>query len=177
MEQIRRNSLKTVINMTIFYQKMKTSMGDIHIAADENNLLTVTYGIANWERIGKGLGKIQKRGNEITKKTIVQLHEYLAKERTRFDLPITFVGTDFQIQSWQALLTIPYGETRSYSEQATIIGKPKAVRAVGGANGRNPIGIIVPCHRVIGKSGKLSGYAGGVEIKEFLLHLEGGLKE
>ncbi len=163
--------------MTISYQKMKTSMGDIHIAADDSNLLAVTYANNNWQRIKTGLGEVRNKRNAITKETAKQLQEYFAKERTEFDLPITFSGTEFQKQTWQALLTIPYGETRSYSEQAALIGRPKAVRAVGGTNGLNPIGIIVPCHRVIGKSGKLTGYAGGIKIKEFLLRLEGSLKE
>lgn len=163
--------------MTIFYQKMKTAMGDIHIAADETNLLAVTYASSNWQRIKNGLGEVRSKENAITKETAKQLKEYFAKERTEFDLPITLSGTEFQKQTWQALLTIPYGKTCSYSEQAARIGRPKAVRAVGGTNGLNPIGIIVPCHRVIGKSGKLTGYAGGIKVKEFLLRLEGSLKE
>jgi len=163
--------------MTIYYQKLQTDLGAIHIAADADNLLAVTYARGNWERIKKGLGQVENKTNGITRKTVIQLREYLEKKRTTFDLPITFTGTVFQIQTWQALLTIPYGETRSYSEQAELIGRPKAVRAVGGTNGLNPIGIIVPCHRVIGKSGKLTGYAGGLKVKEFLLHLEGSFKE
>lgn len=164
-------------DMTIFYQKMKTAMGDIHIAADESNLLAVTYASSKWQKIQKGLGEIQNSENAITKETVKQLHEYFANKRTEFDLPISFSGTEFQKQTWQALLTIPFGKTCSYSEQAALIGKPKAVRAVGGANGLNPISIIVPCHRVIGKSGKLIGYGGGIKVKEFLLRLEGSLKE
>jgi len=163
--------------MTLFHQKMTTTMGDIHIAADNNNLLAVTFSLDNWERIKSGLNNIQYKNNAITQKTVDQLGEYFAKNRTRFELPLRFSGTKFQQQAWQALLTIPYGQTRSYSEQAEAINRPKAVRAIGTANSLNPIGIIVPCHRVIGKSGNLSGYAGGVEIKEFLLRLEGSLKE
>ena len=88
---------------------------------------------------------------------------------TEFDLPIRLTGTAFRIQCWQALLTIPYGETISYGEQARRIGKPKAVRAVGGANHHNPISIVVPCHRVIGADGTLTGYGGGVDKKAWLL--------
>ena len=102
----------------------------------------------------------------------MQLQEYFAGKRTEFDLPLSFSGTEFQQQTWRALLTIPYGETRSYSEQAHLIGNPRAVRAVGRTNGLNPIGIVVPCHRVIGKSGELTGYAGGLDKKRFLLDLE-----
>ena len=101
-----------------------------------------------------------------------QLTEYENGKRTVFVLPLHLIGTDFQKQVWNALLEIPYGETRSYQEIAIRIGKPKALRAVGGACNRNPIGIIVPCHRVIGKNGSLTGYAGGLSYKELLLKHE-----
>ncbi len=152
---------------------LETAAGQVHIAASTENLLVVTFGKKNWERIRKNYPDMQYRKNLIITKTERQLQEYFAKKRTSFTLPIAFSGTEFQIKTWQALLTIPYGETRSYSDQAQLIGNPKAVRAVGRSNGLNPIGIIVPCHRVIGKSGKLTGYAGGLEAKEFLLRLEG----
>lgn len=101
-----------------------------------------------------------------------QLGEYFAGKRKRFDLPLAPRGTAFQHTVWNALLEIPYGETRSYGEIATRIGNPSASRAVGAANGRNPIAIVVPCHRVIGASGSLTGYAGGIAIKRVLLELE-----
>jgi methylated-DNA-[protein]-cysteine S-methyltransferase len=101
-----------------------------------------------------------------------QLDEYFAGERTEFDVPLNPSGTSFQQRVWQALRTIPYGEVRSYGEIAEQIGKPGAARAVGLANGRNPISIIVPCHRVIGASGALTGYGGGLERKQALLDLE-----
>lgn len=105
--------------------------------------------------------------------TARQLNDYFAGRRTVFDVPLTFDGTDFQKAVWQALLTIPYGETRSYGDIARQIGRPQAVRAVGAANGRNPISIIAPCHRVIGASGDLTGFAGGMQAKETLLTIEG----
>lgn len=108
--------------------------------------------------------------------TITQCREYFTGERLSFDIPLDARGTEFQQSVWQALCQIPYGETCSYQTLARSIGKPDAVRAVGTANGKNPISIIVPCHRVIGKNGKLTGYAGGVEQKEKLLRLEGALK-
>ncbi len=103
---------------------------------------------------------------------IQQLKEYFAGDRTDFDLPIAFAGTDFQHTVWTALRDIPYGETVSYGELAERIGKPTASRAVGLANGKNPIGIIVPCHRVVGSKGDLTGYGGGIERKRFLLDFE-----
>jgi methylated-DNA-[protein]-cysteine S-methyltransferase len=102
-----------------------------------------------------------------------QLREYFAGARTHFDLELEFAGTDFQKNVWRALLDIPYGQTRSYAQIAAQIGRPKAVRAVGAANGRNPLSIVAPCHRVVGKSGELTGYAGGLPAKQLLLALEG----
>ncbi len=104
-----------------------------------------------------------------------ELEEYFSGSRQTFDVPLDFEGTDFQEQAWNALIAIPYGETRSYQDQANTINKPKAVRAVAGANHRNKISILIPCHRVIGKNGSLTGYGGELWRKEFLLKLEGAL--
>ncbi len=101
-----------------------------------------------------------------------QLADYFAGTLRRFSVPLDFRGTDFQKSVWAALLTIPFGETRSYSQIACAIGRPRAVRAVGAANGRNPISIIAPCHRVVGADGSLTGFAGGLEAKRTLLELE-----
>jgi methylated-DNA-[protein]-cysteine S-methyltransferase len=101
-----------------------------------------------------------------------QLRAYFAGRLWQFDVPLDPQGTDFQLRVWRALLGIPYGETRSYAKVATAIGAPKAVRAVGAANGANPIAIIVPCHRVIGSGGQLTGYGGGLPLKRMLLELE-----
>lgn len=108
----------------------------------------------------------------VHRQAIAQLREYLAGERRSFDLPLNPVGTEFQRQCWAALQRIPYGQTVSYQDIANAIGNPKAVRAVGAANGANPISIVIPCHRVIGKSGKLVGFGGGLPLKEKLLALE-----
>lgn len=108
----------------------------------------------------------------ILKRAISQLEQYFNGKRAEFDLPIKLNGTDFQQKVWTALMTIPYGETCSYKEIANRIDKPKAARAVGGANNKNPIMIIVPCHRVIGASGSMVGFGAGIEVKEYLLNLE-----
>lgn len=115
----------------------------------------------------------QERETPGIAKAAQQLDEYFRGERTRFDLPIDPQGTEFQRACWKALVAIPYGETRSYSDQARSVGNPRACRAVGSANNKNPIPFIIPCHRVVGADGKLVGYAGGIDIKEFLLRLEG----
>ncbi len=101
-----------------------------------------------------------------------QLAAYFARKLRAFDIPLAPVGTEFQRAAWTALRRIPYGETRTYAEQAAAIGRPRAVRAIGAANGKNPLSIIVPCHRVIGSDGTLTGFAGGLEAKRFLLALE-----
>ncbi len=104
---------------------------------------------------------------------IRQLLEYLEGKRTKFDLPLDLRGTPFQLSVWSALLEIPYGETRSYLQIANAIGRPRAARAVGAANGANPVGIVVPCHRVIAADGSLHGYGGGLDLKARLLAMEG----
>lgn len=110
--------------------------------------------------------------NDVTRLARQQLTDYFEGQRQAFDLPLAPAGTEFQQACWQALAQIPYGETRYYGEQAQLIQRPSAVRAVGAANGANPISIVVPCHRVIGKSGQLTGYAGGLNRKAWLLALE-----
>ena len=109
----------------------------------------------------------------ILRETQTQLGEYFAAKRTRFDLPLDFHGTEFQKSVWHALLQIPYGETRTYGQLARQLGNPNAMRAVGAANGKNPISIVAPCHRVIGADGSLTGFAGGLAAKAYLLRLEG----
>lgn len=110
--------------------------------------------------------------SEVLQEARRQLEQYFAGKRKHFELPLSLSGTDFQLAVWAALQNIPYGETRSYQQIAAEVGNEKAVRAVGGANNKNRLAIIIPCHRVIGKNGKLVGYAGGMDFKEFLLALE-----
>jgi methylated-DNA-[protein]-cysteine S-methyltransferase len=101
-----------------------------------------------------------------------QLREYFAGDRTSFDLPLDLQGTEFQVDAWNALARIPFGSTVSYAQQAASIGRPKATRAIGSANGRNPIVIVLPCHRVVGADGSLTGFGGGLHVKSWLLDLE-----
>ncbi|MDO5678411.1 MAG: methylated-DNA--[protein]-cysteine S-methyltransferase [Propionibacteriaceae bacterium] len=122
-----------------------------------------------------GVEALGERVDDALPEATRQLAEYFAGERTEFDLALNPAGTEFQRQVWAALSEIPYGETRTYGQLAAELGRPSASRAVGMANGRNPISIVVPCHRVVGSSGKMTGYAGGVARKEFLLALERGL--
>lgn len=119
-------------------------------------------------------GRAEQKSTELLSRAETQLSEYFSGQRREFDLPLAPRGTDFQRRVWNALLTIPYGETRSYGEIAALAGSPKAFRAVGSANHNNPISIFIPCHRVIGADGSLTGYGGGMEVKAALLALERG---
>ena len=103
---------------------------------------------------------------------ITQLEEYFTGSRHNFELPLDLQGTEFQVAAWNALADIPYGHTASYGQQAASIGRPKAVRAIGGANGRNPVAIVLPCHRIVGADGSLTGFGGGIEVKKWLLDHE-----
>jgi methylated-DNA-[protein]-cysteine S-methyltransferase len=151
---------------------MASPLGSLTLVASERGLAAIL-----WENDRPGrvpLGDCIDDVNHATlRETRRQLCEYFAGERRVFSLPLDFSGTAFQQRVWQALLTIPYGETRSYGQIARQIGQPSAVRAVGAANGRNPISIVAPCHRVIGTGGQLTGFAGGLAAKAQLLSLEG----
>ncbi len=121
---------------------------------------------------GPGLEALGSRARSGFETVVEQLHEYFNGRRTQFTLPIAVIGTAFQRRIWDLLRAIPYGETRTYAQLADAIGNRAAIRAVGLANGRNPISIVVPCHRVVGSDGSLTGYAGGLDRKRFLLDLE-----
>ena len=149
--------------------EMASPVGRLRIGGDEKNLLSISFqgrfdpsGVAESRASAKGLFK----------EAIAQLDAYFSGELRRFDLPLAPEGTAFQREVWSALTAIPYGETVSYGELARRLGRPAATRAVGAANGRNPIPIVIPCHRVIGADGSLTGFGGGLAIKRKLLALE-----
>jgi methylated-DNA-[protein]-cysteine S-methyltransferase len=157
--------------MTDKFKTIPSPVGALTLVASDTGLIAIL-----WENDRPGrvrLGALEEAPDHpVLVEAERQLGAYFAGERTRFDLPLDFRGTDFQKSVWAALLTIPFGETRSYGEIARQIGRPSASRAVGAANGRNPISIVVPCHRVIGTNGALTGFAGGLEAKELLLGIE-----
>lgn len=159
--------------MTYTCTTMPSPVGELKLVANGSRLAAILWENDKPNRVRLG-PMTQAPGNPILVRAVKQLQEYFAGTRNQFDLELHFVGTDFQKQVWQALLTIPFGETRSYRQIAEQIGNPSAVRAVGAANGKNPISIVAPCHRVIGASGKLTGFAGGLGAKQLLLTLEGG---
>ena len=158
------------MNKAFIYKQ--TPVGDIAIGESEG---FITYLLFSTEiKMNENIkSNYIVEETPLIKKTKHQLDEYFAGERKDFELPLNPAGTEFQMKVWEALREIPYGETRSYQQIGVQIGCPKASRAVGQANNRNPISVIIPCHRVIGVKGKLTGYGGGIDIKEILLALEG----
>ncbi|MFD1437931.1 methylated-DNA--[protein]-cysteine S-methyltransferase [Acinetobacter sp. ANC 4282] len=157
--------------MKLAFMEMASPVGTLKLVAHETALVAVLWENENPKRV-RLAELIEQTHHPILLETQKQLTEYFAGKRQQFDLPLDFEGTEFQQKVWQALLTIPFGETRSYRDVAEQIGNVKAVRAVGAANGKNPISIIAPCHRVVGTNGKLVGFAGGLDNKDILLRLE-----
>jgi methylated-DNA-[protein]-cysteine S-methyltransferase len=153
---------------TVQFRSMSSPVGTLTLAGKDGRLMHLRMVDQTYEPSRDGW----EPDDGVFSEAVEQLGAYFAGERTEFDLELDLVGTDFQRRVWEALLTIPYGETRSYGEIAKQIGAPGAFRAVGLANGHNPIGIIVPCHRVIGSNGSLTGYGGGIDRKRALLELE-----
>jgi methylated-DNA-[protein]-cysteine S-methyltransferase len=157
--------------MNYVNKTVKTPVGNLKVVASEKGIAAILWENDHPQRVRVAHGR-EDNDNEILLEAERQLNEYFAGTREKFSLPLDFSGTDFQKNVWNALLTIPYGETRSYGDIAAQVGNKRAVRAVGAANARNPISIIAPCHRVIGATGSLTGFAGGLENKATLLNLE-----
>jgi methylated-DNA-[protein]-cysteine S-methyltransferase len=145
-----------------FSTQFPTTVGPLTLEGDDRVLT----------RVGFGAATTPQGDAQAVSAAAIQLEQYLAGERTEFDLDVEVDGTDFERRVWDAVRAIPYGQTASYAEIARQIGRPGACRAVGRANGRNPLAVIVPCHRVVGSDGSLTGYAGGIEMKRALLDLE-----
>jgi methylated-DNA-[protein]-cysteine S-methyltransferase len=159
--------------MTYSYKTIPSPVGELKLVASDVGLTAILWENDRPGRVRLG-AMIEDVDHPVLVETEKQLGAYFAGTLTAFTVPLDFTGTDFQKSVWHALLTIPFGGTRSYAEIARQIGRPSAVRAVGAANGRNPISIIAPCHRVIGSNGALTGFAGGLAAKERLLGLESG---
>ncbi len=148
-----------------FIMYYEAPVGKIKITANNKAVTSIHF-------VGKGEKAKSEKPNAITRRCKKQLQEYFAGKRKKFELPLELEGTEFQKKVWKALMKIPYGKTASYGEIAGKINNKKAVRAVGGANNKNKIAIVIPCHRVIGADGSLTGYAGGLNIKQWLLNHE-----
>ena len=157
--------------MSLAYKLIESPVGKLKLVASDKGLVAILWENDNPRRV-RLAELIANNQHPILVETERQLREYFAGKRKTFSVALDMRGTRFQKDVWEALLAIPFGETRSYGQLAKQLGNPQATRAVGAANGRNPISIIVPCHRVIGSSGKLTGFAGGLDTKAHLLNLE-----
>jgi methylated-DNA-[protein]-cysteine S-methyltransferase len=157
--------------MSYVFTRLPSPVGTLKLIASDSALVAVVWRDHSAGHVPEDEA-VESNAHPLLEETARQLGEYFAGERRAFDLPLELMGTDFQRRVWTELTRIPYGETRSYADIARHIGQPAAVRAVGAANGRNPISIIVPCHRVIGTSGALTGFGGGLDAKARLLALE-----
>jgi len=157
--------------MSYSLQKYQSPIGLLYLVGDEHNLCGIIHE-PMWPFFKERFASPETRETPVLKATKHQLGEYFAGRRQTFDLPLRLNGTPFQKKVWSALQQIPFGQTKSYKDQALAIKSPAAVRAVGRANGLNPISIVLPCHRVVGSNGALTGYAGGLAAKQFLLSLE-----
>jgi methylated-DNA-[protein]-cysteine S-methyltransferase len=157
--------------MNLAYKFVDSPVGKLKLVASQSGLTAILWENDNPRRVPLN-DLVEDNDQPILLETERQLKEYFAGERNSFSIPLDMRGTAFQKDVWRALLAIPFGETLSYGQIAKKLGRPSASRAVGAANGRNPISIIVPCHRVIGSTGKLTGFAGGLEAKSHLLNLE-----
>lgn len=159
--------------MTIHYTRIDSPIGPLLLAASDAGMHTIEFQDAK-HRVKRG-DDWEQSAHPLLERARRQLEEYFAGKRRSFDLPLAPQGTPFQRQVWQTLAGIGYGETLSYGQLAARVGRPTASRAVGAANGRNPLPIVLPCHRVIGADGSLTGFGGGLPTKRFLLRLEGAL--
>lgn len=159
----------------LMYKDVPSPVGLIRVIASDQGLVAVLWEGEDYKRT-KLSAPVREDLHPVLLQAEAELKEYFENKRRIFDIPLDFKGTEFQIKVWEALLKIPYGMTKTYGELAKILGDIKAVRAVGGALNKNPISIIVPCHRVVGASGKLVGFAGGLENKSILLDLEKGFR-
>lgn len=153
------------------YARMPSPVGTLTLVANSDGLAAVLWAHERPGRVAITLD-VEDPAHPVLAAAAQQLNEYFDGRRTTFSLPLAPVGTPFQRQVWEALLTIPFGNTRSYAQIAQQIGRPTAMRAVGAANGRNPLSIVAPCHRVVGSNGALTGFAGGLDVKARLLALE-----
>jgi methylated-DNA-[protein]-cysteine S-methyltransferase len=157
---------------SMYYIKMTSPIGQLYLTASEKGLTSIHFQKPN--KIQKISPHSKNKIHQILNKAQKQLNEYFNGKRFQFNLPLDLQGTSFQLKVWKELKNIPFGQTCSYLDLAIKINNPRATRAVGGANGKNPLCIIIPCHRVINHNGKIGGYSGGLDIKKKLLHFENG---
>lgn len=152
--------------------RLSTPFGELTVVASDFGVRYVMFQNDAHPKSFTNMSIVDDARHHVAAATVQQLNEYIAGERINFDVPLDLVGTEFQVQAWRALADIPFGSTATYAQQAASIGRPTATRAIGAANGRNPVVVVLPCHRVIGADGSLTGFGGGLPVKKWLLEHE-----
>lgn len=155
--------------LQVFWGLIEAPFGPVTVTAGDDGVRGVSFGGEPGARLPLGATVQRDESHPVVSRALGQLREYLEGTRREFDLPLVLEGTEFQVAAWRALARVPYGATATYATQAATIGRPTATRAVGAANGRNPVAIVLPCHRIVGSDGSLTGFAGGLGTKKWLL--------
>lgn len=152
--------------------RVSAPFGGLTVVASDAGVRYVTFDNDAHPKSFDGMHIVDDESHPVVARAVSQLSEYLGGHRTDFDVPLDLVGTEFQVQAWRSLAKVPFGATASYAQQAASIGRPTATRAIGAANGRNPVVIVLPCHRIVGADGSLTGFGGGLPVKKWLLDHE-----
>ena len=151
--------------------------GELTVVASDKGVRYITFENDAHPKSFQNMSVMDDASHPVVARTLSQLGEYFNGTRRTFDVPLDLVGTEFQVQAWNALAKVPYGTTASYAQQAASIGRPKATRAIGAANGRNPVVVVLPCHRIVGADGSLTGFGGGLPVKKWLLDHEANVAQ
>lgn len=152
--------------------RVDAPFGGLTVVASDAGVRFITFDNDAHPKSYAGMDVVDDASHPVVARTVSQLGEYLDGKRLSFDVPLDLVGTEFQVQAWRALAGVPFGSTASYAQQAASIGRPTATRAIGAANGRNPVVVVLPCHRIVGADGSLTGFGGGLPVKKWLLDHE-----
>lgn len=163
--------------LTFARARLQVPFGELTVVASDKGVRYITFENDAHPKSYQNMSVIDDASHPVVARTVAQLHEYIKGTRRTFDVPLDLVGTEFQVQAWNALAKVPYGTTASYAQQAASIGRPKATRAIGAANGRNPVVVVLPCHRIVGADGSLTGFGGGLHVKKWLLDHEANVAQ
>lgn len=163
--------------LTFARAQLHVPFGELTVVASDKGVRYITFENDAHPKSYQNMSVIDDASHPVVARTVAQLHEYIKGTRRTFDVPLDLVGTEFQVQAWNALAKVPYGTTASYAQQAASIGRPKATRAIGAANGRNPVVVVLPCHRIVGADGSLTGFGGGLPVKKWLLDHEANVAQ
>jgi methylated-DNA-[protein]-cysteine S-methyltransferase len=163
--------------LTFARARLQVPFGELTVVASDKGVRYITFENDAHPKSYRNMSVIDDASHPVVARTVAQLHEYIKGTRRTFDVPLDLVGTEFQVQAWNALAKVPYGTTASYAQQAASIGRPKATRAIGAANGRNPVVVVLPCHRIVGADGSLTGFGGGLHVKKWLLDHEANVAQ